>query len=255
MAARKEIWDLILLHGDPTTPPNFKDVDKQIQLIVNKYNEQQADQRTLENDTWELALVYTHPKRYFLLPPDHIKKNDKGEDIVVYKTKIGDRVITAIKDDFRLAIICLLQCALDWGIILPKGEIKKYERVHFKDGMTLALYISNLYNGTKTNNAVMETKEKLLNHYAFKKALNKGIVTQTDRGFKWNKYNLTALAYFLGRLFGYKRQEQRNKENRPPWKSLEEIFGLSKHTLRQSLSQYYYNGKRQQWQDEIDELF
>lgn len=118
MAIRKEVEKFIILHDKPT-PPDLVTIDLAIKEICAKYNEQIANDKTLENDVSELAKSLSIAHR----------RNDK----------------TAIFD-FRTALMVLLRCAADWGLNIPESLLLKFEDLKLVDDLSLADFARKTLN-------------------------------------------------------------------------------------------------------------
>ena len=92
---------------------------------------------------------------------------------------------------------------------------------------------------------------------AWKKAIKNGFMEPTPNGFKWKLEPDCTLAYFCGKLFGYKRVNNngilQNVGGQVPYDKLQSLF--NKKRLDRALSQLYDAQKPQLWRKQIDELF
>ena len=118
MAARKEILDFII-QEQTTTPPKWQEVEAYALRILEAYNERRADTLTLQNDLFEL---------------------------VASCKMCEQRGIKDATPNFEVAVMLLLQTALDWNICLPESEIKRYENVKLFIIDNLAKYIMETYS-------------------------------------------------------------------------------------------------------------
>lgn len=117
MAARKEILDFII-QEQTTTPPKWQEVEVYALRILEAYNERRADTLTLQNDLNEL---------------------------VASCKMCEQRGIKDATPNFEVAVMLLLQTALDWNICLPESEIKRYKNVKLFIIDNLAKYIRKTY--------------------------------------------------------------------------------------------------------------
>ncbi len=92
----------------------------------------------------------------------------------------------------------------------------------------------------------------------FAKAIEKKYMIRLDNGkFQWigtnNKGNRSELAYFCGKIYGYKYTITGNAGENFPEESLNKLFGVTR--LYSSLTQVYNAQKLQNWRTLLDELF
>lgn len=92
----------------------------------------------------------------------------------------------------------------------------------------------------------------------FAKALEKHYMEKTDSGnFRWigtnDKGNCSELAYFCGKIYGYKNSIYGNIGENFPEESLNKLFGVNR--LYSSLTQVYNAKNKQRWRSLIDDLF
>lgn len=91
----------------------------------------------------------------------------------------------------------------------------------------------------------------------FKKAIDKGYFKQENNKVIWvgigNNSGDTCLAYFLGKVYGYKHSESGNIGKSIPDKALTIYFGVTciQHLIRQA----YKSQKVQKWRSKVDEFF
>lgn len=91
----------------------------------------------------------------------------------------------------------------------------------------------------------------------FQKAIDKGYMKMDGGKFVWlgvgSRGEKTQLAYFLGRIYGYKHSANGNKGTEFPEQELNELFGESRlYTL---LTQSHSATKTQRWKNLIDDMF
>ncbi|MDD5856547.1 MAG: hypothetical protein PUC90_09485, partial [Prevotella sp.] len=109
-------------------------------------------------------------------------------------------------------------------------------------------------DGSVTLPAVLDTNE-------FKKYLSlakeKGLIKDVDGKLEWiqigDRSGSSQLAYFLGRVFGYKHSVNGNIGNEFPGDELDELFGVTR--IYRLLVQVHSASKPQKWRRKIDELF
>lgn len=92
----------------------------------------------------------------------------------------------------------------------------------------------------------------------FARAIQKKYMEKTDDGkYRWigtnDKGNRSELAYFCGKVYGYKYTISGNAGENFPEDSLNKLFSVSR--LYSSLTQVYNAQKPQRWRSQIDELF
>ena len=93
---------------------------------------------------------------------------------------------------------------------------------------------------------------------AFKRAIDKGWIKKTGTHLMWlgsdDKKNKAQLAYFCGRIYGYRYDENKfaNVGKKIPYKALENLFNVSR--LDVALKQVYDSKKKQKWRKEIDDI-
>ena len=91
----------------------------------------------------------------------------------------------------------------------------------------------------------------------FKKAMDCGYISVVGNKLKWNTIGRNGeksqVAYFCGKVYGYKHSASGNNGDQLPTKDLEELFGVKK--LLTTLNQVYSAKSKQAWRSPIDELF
>ena len=93
---------------------------------------------------------------------------------------------------------------------------------------------------------------------AFKNAIDKGWIKKVGGHLMWlgpdSKKNKAQLAYFCGKIYGYRYDEDnlKNVGNRVPYKRLESIFNVSR--LDVALKQVYEAIRIQKWRKVIDSI-
>lgn len=91
----------------------------------------------------------------------------------------------------------------------------------------------------------------------FKRAIDKGRIKKTSTGLKWvqvgEKGRRAQVAYFCGKLYGYKYGVYCNDGERVSYRECELLFNESR--LDRALIQVYEAKKPQSWRNIIDELF
>ncbi len=91
----------------------------------------------------------------------------------------------------------------------------------------------------------------------FRKAIDKGYLKYEDGEFTWigvgGKGLKSQLAYFCGKVYGYKHSEFGNKGDEFPEEELNALFGVTR--LYSLLTQVYSAEKKQVWRRVIDDLF
>ena len=233
MAARKEIIDFIEWERKNPEASNDEELFEQLLKVVEIYSERKADTVTLVNDLLDLLCSCRQREMH----------NPK----------------TAF--DYELVITSLIQSATDWNVILTEDEIKRFENVKVCDIKNLAEHIRTTYkhtNGKTTGDEafpdILTTDEQ---KQAWKKAIKNGFMEPTSNGFKWKLNPACTLAYFCGKLFGYKRANNngvlQNVGGQVPYDILESMFNVTR--LDRALSQLYDAKKPQAWRKQIDKLF
>lgn len=126
------------------------------------------------------------------------------------------------------------------------------------------LYNNSLSKGELFNDTQSETRLPLTDsldtkraHTYFQKAIDKGLLKLENGKFSWiqigNRGGKSQLAYFCGKVYGYKHSINGNVGTSFPEEKLNELFGIKK---MQSLLQQVYEAKNEQsWRQKIDELF
>ena len=126
------------------------------------------------------------------------------------------------------------------------------------------LYNNSLSKGELFNDTQSETRLPLTDsldtkraHTYFQKAIDKGLLKLENGKFSWiqigNRGGKSQLAYFCGKVYGYKHSINGNVGTSFPEEKLNELFGIKR---MQSLLQQVYGAKNEQsWRQKIDELF
>lgn len=141
----------------------------------------------------------------------------------------------------------------DYDYSLPDGGIK--DKTETDETITKTeTKTKTITDGSVTLPAVLDTNE-------FKKYLSlakeKGLIKNVDGKLEWiqigDRSGSSQLAYFLGRVFGYKHSVNGNIGNEFPGDELDELFGVKR--IYRLLVQVHSASKPQKWRRKIDELF
>ncbi len=93
---------------------------------------------------------------------------------------------------------------------------------------------------------------------AFGKAIERGWMEKSSNGYKWlgfdGKAELAKLAYFCGKIYGYKHLSKNNQNTAGlPWHDLEDLFKVK--NLQSSNYGVYERTKIQSWRNIVDVFF
>lgn len=142
---------------------------------------------------------------------------------------------------------------------------KKQEVKELKEKVWI-LYNNSLSKGesVKESNTQSETRLPLTGlldiesaHTYFHKAIDKGLLKLENGKFSWiqigNRGGKSQLAYFCGKVYGYKHSINGNVGTSFPEEDLNALFGIKR--MQSLLQQVYKATNKQSWRQKIDELF
>ena len=109
----------------------------------------------------------------------------------------------------------------------------------------------------KKRQSLQIATEDAFSIYDIEKAVSKGWIAKEGNKLTWlgigGKAHLSQLAYFCGKVFGYRHSVNGNAGTEFPKNELEELFGVK--NLYSLLRQVHEAKGKQKWRACIDELF
>ena len=178
------------------------------------------------------------------------------------------KIVKNANDELFLVWGCSDQINSDYDYSLPDGGIK--DETETDETITKTIMKTDAGTKTITDETITKTITKtdgsvtlpaVLDTNEFKKYLSlakeKGLIKDVDGKLEWiqigDRSGSSQLAYFLGRVFGYKHSVNGNIGNEFPGDELDELFGVKR--IYRLLVQVHSASKPQKWRRKIDELF